>query len=210
MVINSRMICLIQLMLTVAMTILTDSKCYANIKQKDHNYNIINNKNNSYIYIIRHGEKKWLLGCLSKAGEERAEALKSIFQNKFSLPNHIFANFYDDHIDCERCIETVIPIAKELHLTVNSTYGYNKKLGGNKGAANAFKNVILTSQKIPQTLLVAWEHINIKPLTEALGVPLAKIPSWKGSNFDTVYVLAFNSTAHLISFDVSSEGFTPP
>ena len=76
-------------------------------------------------------------------GEARANALKSIFQSKFTLPNHIFANYYDDHIDCERCIETVTPIAKSLGLKVNSSYGYNSKLGGNEGAANAFKDTII-------------------------------------------------------------------
>ena len=164
------------------------------------------NSNSSTVYIIRHGEKKWLLGCLSKKGEARANALKSIFQSKFTLPNHIFANYYDDHIDCERCIETVTPVANSLGLKVNSSYGYNSKLGGNEGAANAFKDTIVSSSS-PQTLLIAWEHINIKPLTESLGVPSDKIPTWKSSNFDSVYVLKFNSTAHLISFNVSAEGY---
>lgn len=173
--------------------------------------NTSNSNNNGYstIYIIRHGEKKWLLGCLSKVGEERAHALHTIFENRFKLPNHVFANFYDDHIDCERCIQTVTPIATSLKIKVNSSYGYNKKLGGNKNAANAFKNIILASSGNPQTLLVAWEHLNIKPLTEALGVSSNLIPSWSSSNFDSVYILTFNATSHLISFNVSAEGFAP-
>ena len=53
-------------------------------------------ENKSTIYIIRHGEKKWLLGCLSKKGEARANALESIFQQRFKLPNRVFANFEAD------------------------------------------------------------------------------------------------------------------
>ena len=165
-------------------------------------------ENKSTIYIIRHGEKKWLLGCLSKKGEARANALESIFQQRFKLPNRIFANFYDDHVDCERCIETVTPIASSLGLRVNKTFGFNMVLGGNLRASDAFKSSIRSSTT-PQTILVAWEHLNIRPLTIALGVPKEEIPSWKGSDFDTVYILSFNSSAHLMSFNISAEDYHP-
>ena len=162
----------------------------------------------STIYIIRHGEKKWLLGCLSKKGEARANALESIFRQRFNLPGHIFANFYDDHVDCERCIETVTPIANSLRLRVNASFGYNKVLGGNLRASEAFKSLIRSSPA-PQRILIAWEHLNIKPLTIALGVPQEQIPSWKSSDFDTVYILSFNSSAHLMSFNISAEEYHP-
>ncbi len=165
-------------------------------------------ENKSTIYIIRHGEKKWLLGCLSKEGEARANALESIFQQRFKLPNRVFANFYDDHVDCERCIETVTPIANKLGLPVNSSFGFNKVLGGNLRASDAFKSSIRSSTT-PQVILVAWEHLNIKPLTIALGVPKEEIPSWKSSDFDTVYILSFNSSGHLMSFNISAEDYHP-
>ena len=162
----------------------------------------------STIYIIRHGEKKWALGCLSAAGEKRADLLSSIFDgSKFSTPQRIFANYYDDRIDCERCIQTVTPIAKKLNLSVNSTYGYNVWLGGNELAAQAFRHVI-SIRKVPTTILVAWEHVNIKPLTEALGVDGSKIPTWGSSDFDTVFVLNVNTTGHVIGFRVAAENIT--
>jgi hypothetical protein len=162
----------------------------------------------STIYIIRHGEKKWALGCLSAAGQKRANLLPSIFDgSKFSTPERIFANYYDDKIDCERCIQTVTPIAKKLNLSVNSTYGYNVWLGGNELAAQAFRRVI-SVQKVPTTILVAWEHVNIKPLTEALGVDGSTIPTWGSSDFDTVFVLDVNTTGHVIGFRVAAENIT--
>ena len=166
------------------------------------------NSTQSTIYIIRHGEKKWALGCLNSAGEHRANLLPAIFNNKiFLTPNHIFANYYDDHIDCERCIQTVTPIAKALNLSVNSTYGYNKWLGGNQLASETFRAVI-SRASTPTTILVAWEHINIKPLTEALGVGSDQIPAWKGTDYDTIYILQFNATGHVVNFHVSAENIT--
>ena len=32
----------------------------------------------------------------------------------FGTPQHIYANYYDDPIDCERCNQTVTPIADKL------------------------------------------------------------------------------------------------
>ena len=70
------------------------------------------------IYVIRHGEKTSVVGCLNGAGEARAAALVDIFNGEastrhetFGTPKSIFANNYDDHIDCERCTQTVKPIA---------------------------------------------------------------------------------------------------
>ena len=162
----------------------------------------------STIYIIRHGEKKWVLGCLSSAGQRRANLLPTLFNGQpFLTPHHIFANYYDDKIDCERCIQTVTPLAKTLHLTVNASYGYNTWLGGNNLAAQTFRTVISQSSA-PTVLVVAWEHVNIKPLTEALGVDSSKIPVWKGSDYDTVYVLDLNATGHVVGFEVSAENIT--
>jgi len=49
----------------------------------------------------------------------------------FRTPDAIFANLYDDPIDCERCIETVTPIAQNLSLSVNSSFGFEYYVSGN-------------------------------------------------------------------------------
>jgi len=169
----------------------------------------------STIYIIRHGEKKWALGCLSAKGQQRANRLASVFNSipspnhaLFNTPDHIFANYYDDPIDCERCIQTVTPIAKKLNITVNSTYGFPTKLGGNQLAAQTWRTLITSNNKKKTTILVAWEHVNIKPLTEALGVQSSLLPTWSGSDYDTVYVLLFNNTGHVINFTIAAENLT--
>jgi broad specificity phosphatase PhoE len=51
------------------------------------------------VYIIRHGEKTWALGCLDDLGKARAASLPSVFNSKpspshatFQTPAALFAN----------------------------------------------------------------------------------------------------------------------
>ena len=161
----------------------------------------------STIYIIRHGEKTNPIGCLSAAGKERADALPSIFNStQFRTPAALFATFYDDHIDCERCTQTVTPISTALGLPINNSYGYNKKLGGNTAAAAA---MLATLKAGASPILTAWEHVNIQYLTADLGVAASQIPSWSGADYDTVYELTFDGGMQLAGFKVSAENFHP-
>ena len=164
------------------------------------------------IYIIRHGEKTNPIGCLSSQGKARADALPGIFDDstgKFGTPRSLFATYYDDGINCERCTETLTPISKQLNVSVNSQYGYAKKLGGNEAAAAAMLRQLAGGGG---PILTAWEHINIQFLTAALGVDKSRIPSWSNSDYDTCYVLTYSSdggSATLTNFEVSAEGWSP-
>jgi len=84
------------------------------------------------VYLIRHGEKTSLLGCLSAQGKARAAALPDVFSGRpsprhelFRAPAAVFANNYNDPVNCERCLETVTPIAQALGLAVNHTSPYS-------------------------------------------------------------------------------------
>ena len=86
-------------------------------------------------------------------------------------------------------------------------YGYNKKLGGNQAAADAMKAALARTSPI----LTAWEHVNIQYLTADLGVDKAQIPEWKGSDYDTCYVLTFDAaTMALTDFRIAAENYQPP
>ena len=151
--------------------------------QSDLTYRAASGNVTRQIYIIRHGEKKWSLGCLNGTGESRAKNLISVFNgSRFSTPRMIFANRYDDPIDCERCVQTVTPLAEHLSLRINNTYGYPPWIGGNSKAAGVIKQV---SMSLPtgSAVLAAWEHVNIQFLAQDLGVPKSEIPSWDGSNY---------------------------
>eukprot|EP00656_Telonema_subtile_P007132 TRINITY_DN1333_c0_g1_i1.p1 TRINITY_DN1333_c0_g1~~TRINITY_DN1333_c0_g1_i1.p1 ORF type:complete len:207 (+),score=41.78 TRINITY_DN1333_c0_g1_i1:102-722(+) len=163
----------------------------------------------STVYIIRHGEKKWVLGCLSDAGQARANALPGIFDGRpssqhatFQVPTAMFANYYDDPVDCERCEQTLMPISKSLNVTIDHKQGYPPWVGGNKGAAAAIKQ----ATGVAPVILVAWEHENIQFLTADLGVPKASIPAWSNNDYDTVYQLQF-SDGVMSNFSVAAENF---
>ena len=159
------------------------------------------------IYINRHGEKKWSLGCLNDQGQARAENLAAAVYNgdKFLLPEAIYACQYDDPIDCERCKETVTPLSEATSLPIVFDYGYREVLGGNQGAADAMKENL----KIVDTIVVAWEHNNINPLTEALGVDSSELDTWPESDYDTIYQLEFDADSlELLSYTKTAENFT--
>lgn len=166
------------------------------------------------IYVIRHGEKNLPWSCLNADGQARANALPTIFNGEnstnhetFEVPKEIFANRYDDPIDCERCIETVTPISKHLGLPINSTFGYPPWIGGNKGGAAAMKEHLAQTSPI----LTAWEHNNINFLAEDLGVPSSQLPHWSSTDFDTVYVVKFTASSGGVafsSFHTAHENFT--
>jgi len=111
---------------------------------------------------------------------------------------------YDDGIDCERCVQLVTPIAEHIALPIDSTFGYNPWVGGNGKAAVAVKESLRATRG---QVLVAWEHVNIQFLIEALGVDKSKVPSWPDSDYDTVSVLKFDSLLNLISFKASAQNF---
>ena len=158
------------------------------------------------MYVIRHGEKTWPGGCLDIQGQERANNMHNVFDGKaFAKPAAIFANKYYDQTNCERCWLTVQSIAQTLNLKVHFDNGYPKALGGNAGAADAIKNV----SKISGVVLVSWEHQNIQFLVEAMGVPKSKVPHWKGSDYDTIYILQLDADGKLTSFDVKAQGYKP-
>ena len=161
---------------------------------------------NSTIFIIRHGEKTFGGGCLNIQGQERANHMKQVFDGRnLAKPAAIFANKYYDQTNCERCWLTVQSISQSYNVTVHFDNGYPKALGGNAGAAAAIKKVAKTAGVV----LVSWEHYNIQFLTADLGVPKHQIPHWKGSDYDTIYVLTLDADGKLASFAVKAQGYTP-
>ena len=161
----------------------------------------------STVYIIRHGEKTFHAGCLDIQGQERANNLQNVFTGlgNLSKPTAIFANKYNYQPECERCWLTVQAIAQNLSLPVNFEHGYMPSVGGNKKAAEA----IIKSAQTEPVILVSWEHYNIQFLAEALGVPKHRVPTWKGTDFDSVYVLELDDAGALVGFSITAQNHAP-
>merc|ERR1712224_528140 len=122
------------------------------------------------VHIIRHGEKTWAAGCLNDQGNARAQNLVDVFNGQpsevhdtFQAPAALFAHWYKDPIDCERCLETVTPLSESLGIDIDHTHGGGQPgtgpNGGNAGAAAAIKEALAATGG---PVLAAWEHINIQ------------------------------------------------
>eukprot|EP00927_Polykrikos_kofoidii_P002012 TRINITY_DN10769_c2_g1_i1.p1 TRINITY_DN10769_c2_g1~~TRINITY_DN10769_c2_g1_i1.p1 ORF type:complete len:233 (-),score=37.48 TRINITY_DN10769_c2_g1_i1:112-759(-) len=168
----------------------------------------------STVYIIRGGEKKGVLGCLSSQGQARAQNLVDVFSGKpsvkhdtFLAPKSIFANYYHDSMQCERCNQTVTPLSEALGVPIDMTHGAwpSDAGGGDKGAAVAIKEALRSAGG---PVLVAWRRFKINSLAKELGVPSFTLPMWSLSDYDRVYVLEFDSAQNFQSVRISKEGFT--
>ncbi|OHX14013.1 histidine phosphatase family protein [Chromobacterium sphagni] len=163
------------------------------------------------IVMIRHGEKPDQgLGQLTCQGLNRALALPRVLTSAFGTPDAIFApdpatqvsdsgsNYY-----YVRPLATIEPTAISLGMPVNTGYGFTQtsdlaaKLTG-AGYANA-------------TVFVAWEHKKIVTLAKQIFADLkqsANIPSWSGSDFDSIYVITINGSGsqRSASFSIQTQG----
>ena len=184
-----------------------------------------------YVYIVRHGEKSHWWACLNTTGMARAAAFPSIFDGnprpsgeRFYTPRALVAYFYGDdyhdgHKDCERCVETLMPISQTLGLPIQQVAKTTAHMAND--AASLIMRLIgeqaSSSATGPPVVLVAWNHHQIDALTEALRVAPGQLPSWPDTDFGMVFQLvvrphAFTASDNrnvLASLTVSSEEWHP-
>lgn len=171
------------------------------------------------VYIIRHAEKQCPSCCLSRLGLARAKNLLFVFSGKpsrrFAAPKAIFAHTFADGTNCERCHETVAPLAAARGLVADYSHGGEAHAhgccagpnGGNKGAALAIKKA-LNSTGGP--VLVSWESANVHHLVLALGLDNA--PAWYNTpgpddDYDSVWMLSFDVAQNVLSIKFASQHF---
>ncbi len=141
------------------------------------------------IIIIRHANKIPGESHLDLEGYERAAALPYYFAKTplYNAPpiTHIFAaglSDLDKPNESIRPIETCTPTADYLKLPLNIDFKHTQ----NKELAQE----ILTNPKYnDSTVLVCWEHWNIRPLEIALGAE--DLGHWQEDVFDQVYFLTY-------------------
>jgi hypothetical protein len=145
------------------------------------------------IIFIRHAEKPAQgLGQINCQGLNRALALPAVLLAKFGKPDFVFAS--DPHekkpdgdqlYNYVRPLLTVAPTAVQAGLPVNTSFGFENIEGLQQElAAPRYQNAVV---------LVAWEHKKLEDMVKAMlrdmgGQPGA-VPHWKGSDFDSIYVV---------------------
>ena len=122
------------------------------------------------VILIRHAEKPTDPRAvdLSREGQRRAEELVSFLTNepaltKYGLPVALYATERTKHGHSVRTQETIAPLARELHVPIQTPY-----------PAENYKRLarsILGNPKYQgKTVLICWVHEYIPQLAAALGV----------------------------------------
>lgn len=132
------------------------------------------------VVIIRHGEKPVSGDNLSCQGLNRSLALPPVLDSLFGVPGHTYVPTIQTgkSTSSVRMFQTITPFAVRYNLKVNSNYAETDTA---KVAADVSKKT--------GTVLMVWEHHNIPGIARNLGVK--GVPDWKGSDFDSIWIIQF-------------------
>lgn len=164
------------------------------------------------IICIRHGEKPpGGLGQLNCRGLNRALALPDVLLKKFGAPQFIFAPNPNQKVNDKgvsyyyvRPLITIEPTAIRCGLPVNTEYGFRQIKG--------LEDELNKAQYQNATVFVAWEHVLLddfaKNMLKDNGDNPQKVPSWKNSDYDTIFVFKITrqNGQKKFSFTVDHEG----
>ncbi len=152
---------------------------------------------NLKLVFIRHAEKPDDGDNLSCAGLNRALKLPTVLKAKFGLPDRVYvpALHLGKSTPRARMFQTISPFAIKYNLTINSTFEEEDT----KDIAEE-----LASRK--GTLLVVWEHNEIRAILKALGVKVKDL-QWPDNDYDTIWVVTFKNDKPVLTVD--KEGIKP-
>ncbi|HEY2891715.1 MAG TPA: hypothetical protein VGJ31_13850 [Dongiaceae bacterium] len=164
------------------------------------------------IVMVRHGEKPQQgLGQLDCQGLNRALALPAVIRTMFGRPAAIFApnpsvQKIDDGFayDYVRPLATIEPTAIAFGLPVDASIGLTD--------IETLKARLIDPKFQNAFVLVGWEHNQIVQLARnimsAFGGDSASVPQWKGSDFDSIYVIRITrgGTGTTAAFERYQEG----
>lgn len=152
---------------------------------------------NLKLVFIRHAEKPDDGDNLSCAGLNRALKLPTVLKAKFGLPDRVYvpALHLGKSTPRARMFQTISPFAIKYNLTINSTFEEEDT----KDIAEE-----LASRK--GTLLVVWEHNQIRAILKALGVKVKDL-QWPDNDYDTIWVVTFKNDKPVLTVD--KEGIKP-
>jgi hypothetical protein len=153
------------------------------------------------IVLIRHGERPPAgLGQLDCQGLNRALALPAVIKREFGRPDAIYAPDPSETkpdggiaYDYVRPLATVEPTAIAMGLPVHAS------IGGTH--IDTLQQALERPANRGSLILVAWEHVELVRLVRRLmtdhgGSPNA-VPDWKGSDFDSIYIVRLSWTGDI-------------
>jgi hypothetical protein len=163
------------------------------------------------IVFLRHGEKPAAgLGQLDCQGLNRALALPRVIA-ALGKVDAIFAPDPSRPTDDDgqsynyvRPLATIEPTAIALGLPLDASIGFED--------TGRLRTALEQPKYRKALIVVAWEHKEIENIVRVLlgayGGDPAKVPKWKGDDFDSLYVVTLtrNGDTTTASFDLKHEG----
>ncbi|RFZ92813.1 histidine phosphatase family protein [Mucilaginibacter conchicola] len=143
------------------------------------------------VIIIRHAEKPVVGDNLSCAGFDRAMKLPAVIKAKFGVPNYLYvpAPNTGKATKALRMLQTISPLAVKYNLPLNTNYDVTQ-------TAKLANNIM----KRQGTVLVVWEHDNIRGIIDAFGIKTKKL-KWAGNDFDGIWIVTFHNGSASLSVD---------
>ena len=148
------------------------------------------------VVFIRHGEKGETGDNLSCQGLNRSLQLSAVLHKKFGVFTHIFVPILNEGKTTthSRMFQTITPYAVRENLPISTKYDESDAAGVAKGI-----------MKQDGTVLLVWEHKNIRKIVKALGIKDDE--RWDDNDFDSILIITFPMGVPTITRD--KEGLNP-
>ena len=148
------------------------------------------------IVLIRHGEKSESGDNLSCTGLNRSLQLPAVLIKKFGMFNTVFVPTLKagNSTTHSRMFQTITPYLVKENLSVSSKF--------DEADVNGLAAAI---RKQTGTVLVVWEHKNLRKIAKALG--LQDVQKWDDSDFDSIWIITYKKGVPMLTSD--KEGLNP-
>ena len=154
-------------------------------------------KSQTKIIIIRHAEKQDKIENLSCMGFNRSLKLVNVLYKKIGVPDFVYIPAVGNGTVTthSRMFQTISPFVIKYNLSINSAFK-----GGN------FDQIAGDLDQKKGTVLMVWDHENIKGLAKALGIKTKKL-DWADSDFDSIWIITGKGKNKTLTID--HEGIVP-
>ncbi|SDS45901.1 hypothetical protein SAMN05216490_1191 [Mucilaginibacter mallensis] len=145
------------------------------------------------LVFIRHAERPQEGENLNCQGINRSLQLPAVLYKKFGIPQNIYVPELNMGKKTKRArmLQTITPFVAKYNVSVNSAFEEEDYKGVGKALLNE-----------NGTIFIVWEHNNIAPILEYLGItsPL----KWKDSDFDSIWIVTFPHGSAVLTKDAEN------
>jgi len=132
------------------------------------------------LVFIRHGERPDDGDNLNCQGLNRSMLLPAMLMKKFGKPDNIYVPALNlgKKTKRTRMLQTITPFVAKYNLAINSAY-----------EEEDYKHVSKALLNESGTVFIVWEHKNIAPILNYLGV--SNSLDWPDNDYDSIWIVTF-------------------